>query len=168
MRRRLAFAVVAASAMLFYYPHVKAFRGRWTALSATRAIAEYIQRVKTTAILEKKPYEVRFTAPATLEVLSVPGCGVGGQKVHISSRSLSEFSPGLEFITGQRLSAVLDPGTEHTALGRICYDPIEGSSLVIDGVLHGGIALGLNDRDTGELHWARLDFSGPSADIEIE
>jgi hypothetical protein len=168
IRRRLAVLVVLASTGLFYYPHVKAYRGRWQALSATRAIAEYIQHVKTVAILDKKSVEVRFTPPATLEVMAVPGCGVGGHKVPISIRSLSEFAPGLEYITGSRLASVFEAGTEHTVLSRICYDPLQGSSLGIDGVLHGGIVLGLNDKDSTETHWARLVFSGTGADIEIE
>ncbi len=65
IRRRLAVLVVLTSIGLFYYPHVKEYRGRWQALRATRAIAEYIQRVKTEAILKENPVEVRFTSNST-------------------------------------------------------------------------------------------------------
>lgn len=166
--KRIQFAVALLIGLsVLAYPQLRLYEGRWKALVAARSLAVFIQGEKGRAIVERKPMEIRFTAPGTIEVFRVSSCGIPGAREKVASRSLSEFAPDVSFLSVQ---AAMEAGESHvTLLRRFCYDPLQGSSLPIDGIVHGALMIAAQGSPEATAQsLTKLSFTGIDGETEID
>lgn len=167
-RRRLLALTFFVSLCLFGYPEVKEYYSKWRALIAGREFAVYLAQLKTKAILKKMPLEARFRLPDQIEVFEVSSCGPFAQRVKVEALKLGDLTPGIQFAPEPWVRE--NTGSKEPYLPRFCYDPIYGSSIFADGLIHGGIFLADQTDLAGKRgdHLVQVLVEGPAGDIDIE
>lgn len=123
-RRLWILSTVFVFLLLSSVPIVLDQRPRWSAVSATRSLAQEINGLKRGAGLSGKAHRIRFIAPPALQyvVETAPSCG-SGQWAVTAERSLAG-SGRLELITEEQ-GRSLGYGS---LLSSICYDPLNGAT----------------------------------------
>lgn len=172
VRRRRALTVVCIVAFcLFAYPELRDYSSKWRALKAGHKLARFLSSTKTKAILDKTPLEVQFRLPDLVEVFQVSSCGPGAERNKISESRLADLEKDVVFAEEKWVRQNVDSqGAGTPILPRFCYDPIFGSSLLADGIAHGGVFLA-HSRDVSEDrgdHVIEILIEGASGDISIE
>ncbi len=167
-RRRVLFVAILLSLAVFGYPEGKEYFTKWRALKAGREFAQYLSQLKTSAILRKVAMEAKFRLPDQIEVYEVSSCGPFAERTKTASLSLSEFAPGVEFAAEPWVRE--NVGSREPYLPRFCYDPVYGSSVFADGLVHGGIFLADHSDLTGKRgdHIVQVSVEGPAGDIGLE
>ena len=167
-RRRMLVLAILVSLALFGYPEGKEYYSKWRALKAGRDFAQYLSQLKTSAILKKKPMEAKFRIPDQVDVYEVSSCGPFSERTKVASISLSDFALGVEFAPepwGRE-----NVGSREPYLPRFCYDPVYGSSIFADGLVHGSIFLAEHSDLTGKRgdHIVQVTIEGSAGDISLE
>ena len=166
-RKALLFAVLV-SFCLFGYPVAKDYSSQWMSLRSARKLGLYLSMLKTRAILTKTPLEARFKRPDMIEVLEVESCGPGAKAKKLWDAKLSDFASDVQFAAEGWVREYV--GSKDPILQRFCYDPLFGSSVHADGLVHGAVFLVHRlDTESGRGdHYVQLNVEGPSGDVTLE
>ncbi|MEW6056512.1 MAG: hypothetical protein AB1540_07840 [Bdellovibrionota bacterium] len=168
IQRKILLLACVISLGLFSYPQIKDYSSRWSTLRGGRKLALYLSMLKTRAILTKTPLEARFQEPDLVEVHEVSSCGPNARRTKLWEIRLGEFAEGVKFASRSWVSEQVD--TKEPFLSRFCYDPLYGSSIFADGLVHGAIFLAVS-QDLAEKRGERallLIVEGPSAEISLD
>lgn len=167
-RRRILILAALVSFALFGYPEAKDYHAKWRALKAGRALATYLSAVKTRAILEKTPLELRFKLPDQIELYKVTSCGPFAERGKLGEVRLAEFEQDVEFAPEPWVREHAE--SREPYLPRFCYDPVYGSSISGDGLVHGGVFLAHKTdlaAHRGE-HLVQVLLEGAAGDASLE
>ena len=164
-RRKFFFLSILFSLCVFAYPHIRDYQNKWRVLQGARRFGLFVQGLKTKAVLDKQPFEVRFIAPRSLEIFKVGSCAPNADRVKIADHNLSEFSSDIEMIAPQKAKEFGEP-----ALNRFCYDPLYGSSVFAEGYLHAAVffAYSIEQETQKSDSIVRVVFIGMNGDLEFE
>lgn len=167
-RRQIVLLSVLASLGLLAVPVVRDFYTKWSALRAGRAFVEFLSGLKTKAILTGKPMEVRFRLPDQVEVFESTSCGPFAERVRISLSPISDTIGEIEFAPEAWVRDVA--GNHEAYLKRFCYDPLFGSSVLADGLAHGGVFLAHHADLSAKRgdHVVEILIEGAGGDLSLE
>lgn len=168
IQRRILILGCVLSLALFGYPEARYYYTKWKTLKAARELSLYLLRMKTNAILRKAPLEAKFSLPGLIEVYESSSCGPFAEKTRVATMKLADLMPGIEFVPEPWVRESL--GSKEPYLRRFCYDPLYGSSVFADGLVHGSVFLAhRDDLDSrrGE-HVVHLVVEGASGDISVQ
>lgn len=168
-RQRKALGLtILVSLCVFGYPVAKDYSSQWMALRSARKLGLYLSMLKTRAILTKTSLEARFRRPDLIEVFEVASCGPGAESKKLWDAKLSDFAPDVQFAEEAWVREYA--GSKDPILPRFCYDPLFGSSVHADGLVHGAIFLvhSLDAKAGRGDHYVQLNVEGPSGDVTLE
>jgi hypothetical protein len=123
--------------------------------------------MKTNAIHTQKPMELRVASEEAFELYEVTTCGLNPKAKRLETVPLANFGAGIRLTRNDEYQDALASGDEVAVLGRFCYDPLNGSSLSIDGLMRGSIYISALAED-GTVSVARLTIEGMDGQISIE
>jgi hypothetical protein len=142
---------------------------RWKALTATRHLAEQINRIKLEAASSHSAYRIRFKGDGQLSyvVERTPSCSAGTSEVVRSGELMHETEAGQYVLVGPSQGNDLGIGGFFESF---CYDYLSGSDVVLRGENLAGFGVmpvnDLTSKRTDRL--AVLVVTGPSAEITFE
>lgn len=165
-RRLLLVTLVVSLALLAYGP-AKEYQSKWQALRAARKLGAYLQHLMTEAVKEQRAFEIRMSSDHFVEKYEVDSCGINPKAKILEKLPVSEFGSNVRLAQSHEYQGELSDGEEVAVLGRFCFDPLQGSSLTIDGVIRGSIFLAAGQEDGG-IALARLNVEGQNAQLSIE